>query len=291
MAAISPHLSVRMPTDSSLRAQYDHRGTFKRVGDFASSLWLQVKYTSAFVSRKRTWENLQQCGDKVEWKAKSQALFVLVHGLRSHPAAWDSQLSILKNYPKMDVFAPVVPQKGMCSLEEATKPILPILLDYAQKNPGNPICLLGVSNGTRVITWLETELREKAPKTPVKVSAISGVLFGSSRMNLLNRLGLAKYFYPKALQSELVYGSSKAKELLNRLRAPLPENTAPRQFEFYATTEDLSVPDLESSLPKLYKGEIFHVLHGHSHDSIVTAVAKQQIASCMSWIRLLRSLK
>lgn len=227
----------------------------------------------------------QLVGERVGWKEGSEGLVVFLHGLRNDPAAWFSQKALLRGHPKIDVFAPVVPKRGMCSLEEAARPILPTLLDYTSKNPRKPVCLLGVSNGSRIATWLEVQLRGQARHTPVKVSTIAGVHLGSSRMNLLEKLGLSKWFYPEALRSELKYKSSYAESLLRQVQAPLPAGCAPRAYEFYATTDDLSVPDLDSSLPHLGKGEQHHVVHGHSHDSIVTAVARQQMMSCTTWIR------
>jgi hypothetical protein len=221
----------------------------------------------------------------MEWKKDSQGLVVLIHGLRNSPAAWNTQLSYLRKYHQIDVFAPTVPHKGMCSLEEAAMPILPKVLDYVEKHPGKPVCLLGVSNGGRIVLWLDPQLRQKAPNTPVKISNIAGVHFGSRRMNLLENIGLAKRFYPEALRQELQYGSSKAKELLQQVASSLPDRCAPRNYEFYATTEDLSVPDLDSTLPQINKGESHHVVHGHSHDSIVGAVAERQINSCVQWMK------
>ena len=105
-------------------------------------------------------------------------------------------------------------------------------------------------------------------------------------MDLLEMLGLAKWFYPGDLLQELKYGSEKARELLGLLASPFPADCAARDYEFFASTDDLSVPDLDSSLPTIDKGERFYVVHGHRHDSIVTAVAQQQIASCVRWMGL-----
>jgi hypothetical protein len=121
------------------------------------------------------------------------------------------------------------------------------------------------------------------------ISNIAGVHLGSRQMNKLEITGIAKWLYPEALRNELQYGSSKAKELLSQVAAPLPEGCASRRYEFYATTEDTSVPDLDSALPKLNKGEACTVLHGQSHNSIVSAVAERQINSCIQWINTFNS--
>lgn len=147
-----------------------------------------------------------------------------------------------------------------------------------------PICLLGVSNGARLVMSLETKLRITSSHTPVMVSAISGAHFGSSRMDLLEKIGLAKLFHPKVIIEELKYGSDKARELLDKVRTPLPQNCAKRNYEFYASLDDHTIPDLDSTLPVLNKGEKHYLLNGHSHDSVVTSVAEKQIASCVQFI-------
>ncbi len=271
--------------DGGLRAYYDHRESWRKPIDLIVSLFRQLHYSFSVLYYQLFCLDPQHGKHEIKCKDKSQGLVVLVHGLRNTPAAWHSQLSLLDRHP-IDVFAPFVHERGMCSLEEAAAPLLPILENYTKNNLGKPLCLLGTSNGGRIVAWLETELRRIAPATPVKVSTIAGVHLGSSRMNLLKDLGLAKYFYPSALQEELPYNSGKAQELLNRIKAPLPEGCK-RSYEFYATTEDLSIPNLDSSLPKLNRGESVHVVHGHSHSSIVTAVAEKQISSCLGWIHSL----
>ena len=263
---------------------YDRRSTLKRVVDFIISVFKQIRY-SLTVLYHRFHSKPQLCGQKIEWKKESEGLFVLLHGLRNDPAAWFSQRALLKQHDNIDVFAPLVPKRGMCSLEEAASPILPSLLDYAQQHPNTPIVLIGVSNGSRIATWLEVQMRAKEPQTPIKVSTIAGVHLGSSRMDLLNKLGLDKFFYPKVLGVELKYKSEPATKLLDQVKAPLPPNCAPRSYEFYGTLDDFAVPNLDSSLPTLNKGEELIALAQESHDSIVTAVAKRQIDSCIQWAK------
>ena len=266
--------------NAALRVQYDHRTHLLKAIHLITSLFRQMLFSIGYgyhraISKKQP---------STLWNTESQGLVVLLHGLRSDPAAWFPQLSLLRKHQKIDVFNPLVHKRGLCALEEATLPLLPRVIDYIQTHPGRPICLIGMSNGSRIATWLETRLREIAPQTPVMVSTISGVHLGSSRMNQLEKFKMKSALYPAALQQELKFQSEYALNLLNRVRAPLPPNCAPRKFEFYATTDDLLIPDLASSLPEINQGERFYVLQGHSHDSIVSAVAEQQIDSCLSWI-------
>ncbi|MBX9744096.1 MAG: hypothetical protein K2X08_02660, partial [Chlamydiales bacterium] len=100
-----------------------------------------------------------------------RGLFVLIHGLRSDPAAWFKQIFLLENYQselKTHIFAPVVHNLGICSLEEAARPILEQLGLYIREYPMHPVCLLGTSNGGRIALWLEQKLREISPSTPIR---------------------------------------------------------------------------------------------------------------------------
>lgn len=180
-----------------------------------------------------------------------------------------------------DVFAPVVPSRGMCSLDAAAEPVWNHVEDYVKAHPGKPVCLCGVSNGSRVAMWIDVKLR-KYGNTPVKVSTIAGVHFGSSRMDLLNWLGIAPWMYPADLLSELTYESERSKALMEQVRGDLGERV--RSYEFFATTEDQSVPDLSSSIPHTGHGQTFRILHGHSHDSIVPAVAEVQMKEGLEWM-------
>ena len=216
----------------------------------------------------------------------SKGLFVLVHGLLDHACSWKSQIKLLKKHSNIDIFVPRVHLLGNCSLEQAAKPILPHILEYTKSHPKKPICLLGFSNGSRIVTWLETKLRKKTSSSAVKVSTIAGVHFGSSVITRMNKIGLSKWMFSPAIRKELAYASRKSQLLIQKVLEPLSPQVAKRDYEFYATTEDILVPNTDSSLPILGKGEKFHLIHGYGHTTIVEAVAKQQIASCIKWITL-----
>lgn len=258
----------------------DSRSPLQKTVHVVASLAQQAKYSLAVFLHWHTRPDRPFKEKKIEWKSDSEGLVVLVHGLGNSSSSWYSQLSLLSRYDKIDVFAPELYKRGLCSLEEAASPLLPTLLDYVQKNPGKPLCLIGTSNGGRVTAWLETKLRQASPQTPVKVSNVAGVHLGSKRMDLVEKLSVGKWIYPEALRQELQYSSAKARELLSLINAPLPANCAPRSYEFFATTEDLTIPDLDSTLPQIIHDKTYYLIHGESHSSIVTAVAEKQIQSC-----------
>ncbi len=283
MATVVSSPSPSVSRNTLLRAEYDHRATWKKIVDLVVSLVRELFYGLSLFYHWVFGSHPQRGVRELALQPESRGLFVLIHGLHGKPEIWASQLALLQE-ERADLFAPDVHATGICSLEEAANPLLPVLVDYARRNPAKPICLLGVSNGSRIATWLETRLRQETPQTAIMVSTIAGVHLGSSRMNLVHDWRVANWVYPAVLREELRYGSSTARRLLDQVMAPLPAGCAPRNYEFYATTEDQSVPDLDSSLPELNKGERYHLIHAHSHDSIVAAVAEQQVRSCLRWM-------
>ncbi len=266
-----------------LSSQYDKRSSWEKKLDRVLSLFREVRYGCSFVYHYLFSAKYHLCGEKRVWNKESKSLCVLVHGLRSHPCIWRPQIKLLKKHPEIDLFVPFVPKKGNCSLEDAAIPILPTILDYAKQHPGKPICLMGVSNGSRIVTWLETQLREKAPRSAVRVSTIAGIHFGTPRVNWLEKYRLAVCFLKPVIREELSFGSQKAQDLMQKVLKPLPPNTAPRSWDFSASTEDFQVPHLGTSLPNL-PGATRHICHGYGHTSIVGAVAEEQINSYLRWL-------
>lgn len=268
----------------TLRSRLDNRTLAEKVIDFALSIIRQIGHTLGLLFHLLFISKPQDVNRAIKAKENSRGLVVLVHGLISTPSTWFHQLKLLEQHEEIDVFAPVVPKRGVCALRDAAEPILSSILSYIDTYPEKPISLLGVSNGSRIATWLEVQLRERAPRTPVMVSTIAGVHLGSSKVDLLEKLGIGNWILNPTVIEELKYQSKTAQNLLNQVAAPLPTNCAAREYEFYATLDDTFVPNLDSSLPTIYKNERTYLLHGESHESIVGAVAKVQIDSCFRWI-------
>lgn len=205
-------LSSVIRSDALLRNQYNHRSTLIRVKDYVLSIFNDLNYYTSFLFKLVFGSSKYHlCDKKLIWKKDSSGLCVLLHGFKGHPSIWDPHLKILNEESKIDVFVPFVPKAGNCSLEEAASPILPNIIDYTKNHPDKPICLIGVSNGGRLATWLEVQLRTISPSTPVKVSTIAGVHFGTPIIQLLEKLKLAKFFLSPVIRKELSYGNVKAK--------------------------------------------------------------------------------
>lgn len=277
-----------IPSNSEIYA--DQRTFLKKSMDRSLSIVREVSYACRnFRGRFVDYFNPSFDGTEADkaWKVESKGLYVLVHGLNGHPVIWQSHIDQLKNDQEIDLFVPYVPMKGNGPFEEIASPILNTIQDYTSKYPTKPICLIGVSNGGRICTWLETRLRSSAPSTPVRVSTIAAVHFGSSRMDLVNLChqwtNLSLGYHP-AVVKDLCFGSEKAKEILNEVAKPLSEGTV-RAFECFASTEDSQVPELFSSLLKLESHEVVeHIVHGYDHNGIVSGVSDDQIKSCNAWM-------
>lgn len=222
--------------------------------------------------------------DKMEWKKESKGLVVFIHGLGGDPSNWTSHIDLVKHDKQLDVFIPYVPKRGFCTVEHAAQPTLERIKHYAKANPTMPICLIGHSNGGRIASYLDREMQKDdiTSKTPVKVSTIGAIHFGSSMFSHINKFGLLNFFFTKELVSEFEFGSTKAHAILGDLAKPNTE--AIRDYEFFASTEDQLVP-LQSSTPILGKNEKHRVYSGHGHVSLVDHVRHVQMSSCLTWMK------
>ncbi len=242
---------------------------------------------NAFDRRTRVPFTYHKCDEIPAWKPNSEGLFVFLHGFNGHPSTWMSHLGYLQSRaPRTDVLVPHIPKAGDCPLECAAQPLLKPILDYIQKNPTKPLCLVGFSNGSRIATWLEVKLRTLAPGIPIRVSTIAGVHLGTPLIGLLEKAGLAKWFCSNIVREELRHLSHKTMELWAKVREPLPLGTR-RFYDFWASSEDTFVgADLSSALPLSGSSNArFHLVHGYGHTSLVPAVAAQQLYNCLSWTR------
>jgi hypothetical protein len=274
----------------------DQRFVLKKIFDLSAALLREIVYVFTMI-HGRIFNDFSLYSNPVEWKENSQGLYVLIHGLNGHPGIWQTHVNLLKRDElDKDLFIPFVPLKGNGKLKAVVPPILATLKDYAQKNPGKPICLIGVSNGGRICTWLESQLRTEVASTPVKVSTIAAVHFGSSRMDWFKWFhewtGWSLGGYTPSVVKELCFGSKKAKKILDRISQPLPNGVTRGKFEFFASTEDFHVPDFICSIPKIGDHPSKkHIVHGYAHSGIVSGVAQQQVQSCKKWMAKITSIE
>lgn len=233
------------------------------------------------------------------WQDNSKGLYCFFNGLNSHPCIFKRQIELVPE--EYDVYAPHIPARQ--PLLTVSEPILEMIKTYTTQFPNNPICLMGLSNGARITLWVEIQLRTISPDTRIFISSLAGPLRGTYNMNRLKWIYdtlnvhnsflkyLLPYYHPK-LMEELVWDSSLSKELLENL---LVNHNHTRVYHFYASTEDLVVPEVKSAVPftlsvldKANFGvncEFYtHIVHGEGHNSILSRVCERQMKDINEWM-------
>lgn len=272
-------------SNQEISQRFDKRTFLTKKKDILLSIAREALFIFKAIWYRLTFKEqpFHQLNQKITWKTNSQGLIVLLNGLSGHPGDLTDHSNDLKHHNTIDLFVPPIPKKGYCTLKEATQPLFKQILDYARLHPTRPICLIGFSNGGRLATDIDLMLRKESPTTPVKVSTVAAVHYGSSMINHLNRLYLANLIVTKPITEELAFGSQQAQNILKELSEPLQPGMV-RDYEFIATTEDTLVP-LTSSLPQIGHGAKHIVMHGHAHCHLIKAAWPTQKASCFSFIK------
>ncbi|MCB1136788.1 MAG: hypothetical protein KDK78_11005 [Chlamydiia bacterium] len=220
--------------------------------------------------------------DAYDWKEGCRGLCLMVDGLFGPREILEPQRQrFVERSTDLDIKLPQVPFNGNCAVAIAVEPILKMVLDYQSRFPSNPICLIGVSNGGRIVAELELALR-RYPSV-VKVSTIAGALLGTRLVDNLMRTGLTPLVLDPVLQEELQYGSANALDRLERQREDLPEGVV-RHFTYYVAAQETHIFPFTSSMPDIGKGEDVRVIQGQTHCSLSYAIAEEQVDDCLSWI-------
>lgn len=220
--------------------------------------------------------------------SESKGAYFFIHGLRGFPTDWNAYVDeIKKKYPDAHVFVPWVPSRGNCSLETAGKPLLEVLNNYMEKFPGQPVTIIGTSNGGRIAAeYIESYLDPNIlKKTSLSIVSISGVHYGTKVIDFLKKINLLPLvFMDKNLEEEFLFGSKAAKDFLKTWQEKQniwKEGNHQVRHLFCATTEDEKVREIACSLP-YHKdaSSTYMVINGHSHTSIVDGV----IEDVVSWL-------
>jgi predicted alpha/beta-fold hydrolase len=220
-------------------------------------------------------------------KKESKGLFLFVHGLFGNTYTFGSYISEChKNYPDWDVVAPRVYQRGICSLEQATLPLLNILKDYLNRFPTSPVYLIGTSNGARILSKIETLLSEEdLSSRKTRIISVAGVHLGTKVVDtLVNFQSIRKHFFHE-LSEELTFNSPFAQQLLKELQEKQTvwkEHGVDIKHLFIASLYDECVLPQSSCLPILKQGQThYKIFPDHNHLSVVHGAKK----TVFNWLK------
>lgn len=210
----------------------------------------------------------------------NKGLFVILHGLMGSPKICGINYLqyIKKEYPEYEIYVPYVPNKGNCKFEDAAEPILNLVLDYTNQNPGNSINLIGISNGARIAAYIDIKLRHL--NVNVRLTGIAGVFFGSSTMSTLSNLHLAQLIIHPEVVSELQAGSEWCKNLISELQFPC--GCGSRSYEFYATVNDYYIPNFSSCFPSIPNAK-YNLKSGQDHLSLAQSIMEEVVKKGIEW--------
>ncbi len=236
-----------------------------------------------FIKPKKTVDTWEYDNKDFPWtdNSDSEGLYLFVHGLRSTPLVWGGYLKELeKDKPNSHFIAPIIAKRGNCSLEVAAEPLLHIVQDYLKKFPGKPITMIGTSNGSRIISYIENNLTtEEMEGATLNVVSIAGVHYGTKVVDWLEKLHLLPIStLDSKLSKEFKWGSVFAKKLLkdwSQKQNEWKENGINVRHLFCTTLEDEKVISRSSSLPLLSNATChYFVYNGENHQTIVTKAQK-----------------
>lgn len=224
---------------------------------------------------------------------QSQGFNLCIHGLKGSPLHWTRFLRQMEEeHPEMDTLTPHVALQGNCSIEEAASPLLRLVEDYLKKNPGQPVNIIGTSNGGRIAAYLETHLDPTLlGESTLTITSIAGVHYGTTVIDRVKQMGLLRFakFDPQ-LAADFEWGSETAHDLhmeWRKKQAIWEQQGCNVKHLFCASTEDEQVQNNGTSLPLPGEGleskhvaYAWQVYHGESHTSVVERAQRD----VLSWI-------
>lgn len=268
------HTSLKGEETKSIK---DERSYFRMTYDWHMAS-LREAQTRTFSFKERVLDHLgfrkgeyidPTSSEPIQWKSNSSCLILFVHGLDGHPSDFIKYKETL-NGEDRDVHLLYTFNRGRCSTEEGAKPILSLIADYRKSYGNNPIALIGTSRGGPIMAHIELELRRAEENSRVYIGTVSGANNGSYMMTLAKLTKVAFLLFPQDLIRVLDFNSDVPQSLMTKQKKTLPDGCV-RQFDFWATTGDLTVVPCSSGFPDLDNAK--HTLvHGQGHTSIVQHV-------------------
>ncbi|MBA3602762.1 MAG: hypothetical protein H0W50_03800 [Parachlamydiaceae bacterium] len=205
---------------------------------------------------------------------ESKGLFLCLHGLHGHPS--DFQKYATKHRQENQgahVCVPFIAKSGNCALKISGDPVLELVEKYLEKFPGNPVTIIGTSNGGRIAQYVESRLDHEMVNQ-LSVVTLAGLHFGTTFIAFLERLRL---LWIPCLDSELTkefrWNSPMAQaelKLWSDKQKIWDDQDKKVRHLFCATTNDEHVWTNSSSLPySQHSTHSYSVYSGQSHSSIV----------------------
>ncbi len=185
--------------------------------------------------------------DKINWNMQNDGLIVVIHGLLGSPKTLGYEIAkkISSRANNFEIILPVIPFKGNCVLDVAAKPLYELILDYIQSNQSKPVHLIACSNGCRIASWIECELRNI--DVDIKLTCIAGAFGGSVLIDKFNLpLGLILH---NDILTDLSTDSDTNNKLKEKINSELKFGT--RYYEFYGTANDWYIPNFNGCFPYL----------------------------------------
>lgn len=228
--------------------------------------------------------------DKLPWNKEassqeSEGLYLFLHGLGQTPYTWKSYVkTVQKDHPGFHCVAPLIKNRGNCSLSDAADPILELVKDYIEKHPGKPIHIVGTSNGGRIAQYIEARLPEFMPEnSSLAVATVAGLHYGTKFVSVANKYHLHHFlFVNKSVKKEFPYASDTAKreyQNWNDSQCKFKEKNIQVKHLFCATINDDLIKSQDSCLPLAENEQTdccYMIYKGHNHGSIVHA-AKEDV--------------
>lgn len=233
--------------------------------------------------------------DKINWNESNNGLIVVIHGLLGSPKTLGYEIAkkMSLHNANFEVILPIIPFKGNCSLELAAKPLYELILDYIQSNLSEkkPIHFIACSNGCRIASWIEYELRNI--NVNIKLTCIAGAFGGSVLIDKLS-LPLSVILHNEII-TDLSTNSKINKELKEKISSELKIGS--RHYEFYGTANDWYIPNFKDCFPDISKAESlvnfnidYHDLnYGYDHVSLGWYLSDEIIDNSLRWMEFIRN--
>ena len=223
-----------------------------------------------------------------KWNQNNSGLYIVIHGLFGSPKTVGYKIAkivgeINKNkINPYEIILPNILNKGNCSLATASEPLLNLLIDYIQTYSLNPIHIIGVSNGSRIASWIEAKLRDRVAN--IRITAIVGAYDGSTMITNYGSYGL-QYILDSSIISNFTQNSYENTNLKQLMRTPIKYGS--RHYEFYTTANDWYIPNFDSTQPKqiVVTSVEYHELDtNYDHVSLGWYKAEQIMENSIKWM-------